>query len=312
MPDISVVIPVLNEEQNIRPLYAELKAVLGALGKTYEIIFVDDGSTDNSFDAIKDLCGEDRFVKAIRFARNYGQTAALAAGFRNAQGKVIVTLDSDLQNDPQDIPLLLNKLDEGYDIASGWRKNRKDPFWSKKFPSWIANFLISKITGVYLHDYGCTLKAYKREAISNMALYGEMHRFLPALASWRGVSIAEVIVNHRARIHGRTNYGLMRITTVLLDLITVKFLLSFSTKPIQLFGGWGISLLLLSGVSGVSVILMKFLQNEDMTGNPLLYLTILFLVVGIQFVMMGLLGEIMARIYHESQRHSTYVIKDKI
>lgn len=312
MLELSVIIPIFDEEENIEPLYSELKSTLDSLNKPYEIILVDDGSQDNSFNILKTIARQDKTVKAIRFGRNYGQTAALAAGFKYAQGDILVTMDGDLQNDPQDIPHLLSKMQEGYDVVSGWRKKRKDPLFTKKIPSWIASWLISVITGVHLHDYGCTLKAYKKEAVKNVTLYGEMHRFLPALASWNGVSIAELPTRHHARRHGKTKYGLSRITRVILDLITVKFLLSFSTKPIQLFGGWGFLSLFFGGISGLAVILMKILQNKDMTGNPLLYLTFLFLVIGVQFIMMGLLGEILARIYHESHRHPTYTIKEII
>lgn len=312
MPELSVIIPIFSEEQNIKPLHSQLKSTLDTLNKAYEIIFIDDGSRDNSFNILKTIAQQDKAVKVIRFGRNYGQTAALAAGFNHAQGNTLITMDGDLQNDPQDIPNLLNKMQEGYDIVSGWRRKRQGPLFTKKLPSWAANWLISVITGVHLRDYGCTLKAYKKEAVKNINLYGEMHRFLPALASWNGVSIAELAVRHRARRYGRTKYGLSRISKVILDLITVKFLLSFSTKPIQLFGGWGFLSLFFASVSGFAVILMKILQNKDMTGNPLLYLTILFFIVGIQFIMFGLLGEIMARIYHESRKHPTYIIKEII
>ena len=312
MPKVSVIIPLFEEEENINPLYSQLKSTLDDLNKPYEIIFIDDGSKDNSFKVLKVLTQQDKAVKVLKFARNYGQTAALAAGFNHAQGDIFITMDADLQNDPQDIPYLLEKMQQGYDIVSGWRKKREDPLFTKKVPSWIANGLISLITGVHLHDYGCTLKAYKKEAVKNINLYGEMHRFLPALASWNGVSIAEMPVKHQTRRHGKTKYGLSRISEVILDLITVKFLLSFSTKPIQLFGGWGFLSLFFGGISGLVVILMKILQNEDMTGNPLLFLTILLFVIGIQFILIGLLGEIMARIYHESRKHPTYIIKDII
>jgi len=312
MADLSVIIPVFNEKDNIEPLYSRLRPVLEELGRPYEIIFVDDGSGDGGFDAIKALSKRDAAVRALRLCRHFGQTAALAAGFDYAKGGIFITMDGDLQNDPKDIPLLLKKMQEGYDIVSGWREKRKAPLFTKKIPSWLANRLISAITGVSLHDYGCTLKVYKRGALKNINLYGEMHRFLPALASWNGVSIAEVPVRHHARLHGRTNYGLSRTSRVILDLITVKFLLTFSTKPIQLFGGGGFLSLFIAGISAVAVILMKIFQGKDMTGNPLLYLTILLLVVGIQFVMMGLLGEIMARIYHESRKHPTYLVKETI
>ncbi|MFH1046024.1 MAG: glycosyltransferase family 2 protein [Candidatus Omnitrophota bacterium] len=310
MPEISVIIPAFNEEENIEPLYAKIKSALDPLGKLYEVIFIDDGSRDRSFEVLKRLATEHKTVRVIRFSKNYGQTAALAAGFSYAQGDKVITMDADLQNDPQDIARLLAEMENGYDIVSGWRIKRKDSFFTKRMPSQLANWLISKITGVSLHDYGCTLKAYRKKAIAHINLYGEMHRFLPALASWSGIEIKEIPVQHHKRIHGRSKYGLSRTFRVILDLITVKFLLSFSTKPIQLFGSWGFLSLLFGGISAIMVILMKLIQHKDMTGNPLLYLTILFAVIGIQFIMMGLLGEVMARIYHESRKHPTYIIKE--
>lgn len=312
MPELSLIIPIFDEERNVEPLYLQLKSTLDSLGRTYEIIFVDDGSRDGSFGVLKAVSQQDKAVRIIRFGRNYGQTAALAAGFKYARGDILVTMDGDLQNDPRDIPHLLNKMREGYDIVSGWRKKRKDPLFTKKIPSWVANRLISLITGVHLRDYGCALKAYKKEVLKNINLYGEMHRFLPALAGWNGILIGELAVNHHPRRYGKTKYGLSRIPKVILDLITVKFLLNFSTKPIQLFGIWGLLSLFFGGVSGFAVVLMKILQNKDMTGNPLLYLTILLVVLGIQFIMMGLLGEIMARIYHESRNCPTFIIKEII
>ncbi|MBN3037810.1 MAG: glycosyltransferase family 2 protein [Candidatus Omnitrophica bacterium] len=312
MPEISVIIPVFNEEKNIGPLCSKIKAALTPLKRSYEIIFVDDGSGDNSLKILKDIASGERAVRIISFTRNYGQTAALAAGFEHAQGDILVTMDADLQQDPADIPRLLQKMEQGYDIVSGWRKDRKDAFLTRRMPSQIANWLISKITAVNLHDYGCTLKVYKKKAIEHIYLHGEMHRFLPALASWNGIDIAEVPVKHHRRKYGKSSYGLSRTFRVILDLITVKFLLSFSTRPIQLFGGWGLLSLFFSVVSGTAVILMKLLRNKDMTGNPLLYLTVLLVVVGIQFIMIGLLGEVMARIYHESRKHPTYIVKEII
>lgn len=307
--DISVVVPVFNEELNIKPLCEGLRKVLEGLSKAYEILFIDDGSSDNSFQVLKELHEKHPNIRLIQFRRNFGQTAALAAGFGYARGDVIITMDGDLQTDPRDIPLLLNKMAEGYDLVSGWRKRRKDPFLTRRLPSYFANWFISWFTGVKLHDYGCTLKAYRQEVVKNLHLYGEMHRFIPALASWGGVSIAEIPVRHYPRKYGRSKYGLSRVITVLLDLFTVKFLLSFSTRPIQVFGLWGILSLFLGGVSGLAVVLMKVIRKIDMTGNPLLYLTILLFVVGIQFIMMGLLGEIQVRTYYESQKKPTYVVK---
>ena len=288
-PEISVVVPLLNEQDNIGPLYQQITEVMsGIFG--YEIIFIDDGSSDNSPAILAGLQKNDTRVRIICFRKNFGQTAALSAGFAHARGTIIVAIDADLQNDPADIPGLIAKLHEGYDVVSGWRKKRHDNALTRLLPSRIANWLISGITGVKLHDYGCTLKAYRREILAETKLYGEMHRFIPALASWSGATIAEMVVNHRPRTAGLAKYGLSRTWKVILDLITVKFLLSFSTKPIQLFGGWGLIAFLLSGFSGLAVILMKVIKKTDMTGNPLLYLTILLLVIGAQFIFMGLIA----------------------
>ncbi len=308
-PQISVVVPVLNEQDNIEPLYEQITQTLDDKYK-YEIIFVDDGSSDNSFAILSRLQKADSKVRVIRFRKNFGQTAALSAGFAHARGEIIAAIDADLQNDPVDIPKMIDKLEEGFDVVSGWRKKRHDKVITRLVPSKIANWLISKITGVKLHDYGCTLKAYRKEILAEIKLYGEMHRFIPALASWSGARIAEMQVNHRPRTAGSAKYGLERTLKVLLDLITVKFLLSFSTKPIQLFGGWGFLALFLGGASGIVVVLMKILKSVDMTGNPLLYLTILLLVIGVQFIFMGLLAELLVRTYHESQNRPTYVIKE--
>ena len=306
---VSVVVPVLNEQDNIEPLYEQITQTLDDK-YDYEIIFVDDGSSDNSFDVLSRLQKADPKIRVIRFRKNFGQTAALSAGFTYARGNIIAAIDADLQNDPADIPKIIDKLEEGFDVVSGWRKKRHDKVITRLLPSKIANWLISKITGVKLHDYGCTLKAYRKEILAETKLYGEMHRFIPALASWSGARIAEMEVNHRPRTTGTAKYGLERTIKVLLDLITVKFLLSFSTKPIQLFGGWGFLALFLGSASGLLVILMKILRGTDMTGNPLLYLTILFLVIGVQFIFMGLLAELLVRTYHESQNRPTYVIKE--
>ena len=308
-PEISVVVPLLNEQDNIGPLYQQITEVMsGIFG--YEIIFIDDGSSDNSMEVLAGLQKNDTRVRIICFRKNFGQTAALSAGFAHARGTIIVAIDADLQNDPADIPGLIAKLHEGYDVVSGWRKKRHDNALTRLLPSRIANWLISGITGVKLHDYGCTLKAYRREILAETKLYGEMHRFIPALASWSGATIAEMVVNHRPRTAGVAKYGLARTWKVILDLITVKFLLSFSTKPIQLFGGWGLIAFLLSGLSGLAVILMKVIKKTDMTGNPLLYLTILLLVIGAKFIFMGLIAELLVRTYHESQNRPTYVIRE--
>jgi glycosyltransferase involved in cell wall biosynthesis len=308
-PEISVVVPLLNEQDNIQPLYEQIKQTLDNKYK-YEIVFIDDGSTDDSFNILSRLQQADSKIRIIRFRKNFGQTAALSAGFAYAKGKIVAAIDADLQNDPADIPKMIDKLHEGFDVVSGWRRKRHDNTITRLVPSKIANWLISKITGVKLHDFGCTLKAYRKEILEETRLYGEMHRFIPALASWSGARIAEIVVNHRPRTAGAAKYGLERTVKVILDLITVKFLLSFSTKPNQLFGGWGFLALFLGSVSAVAVVLMKILRGTDMTGNPLLYLTILLLVIGVQFILMGLLAELLVRTYHESQNRPTYVIKE--
>jgi glycosyltransferase involved in cell wall biosynthesis len=308
-PEVSVVVPLLNEQDNIQPLYEQIKQALDSR-YVYEIVFVDDGSSDNSFNILRRLQKPDNRIRVIRFRKNFGQTAALSAGFTYARGKIIAAIDADLQNDPADIPKMIDKLHEGFDVVSGWRKKRHDKAITRLLPSKIANWLIAKITGVTLHDFGCTLKVYRKEILTETKLYGEMHRFIPALASWSGARIAEMVVNHRPRTAGAPKYGLERTVKVILDLITVKFLLSFSTKPIQLFGGWGFLSLFFGIVSAVAVILMKVLKGEDMTGNPLLFLTILLWIIGVQFILMGLLAELLVRTYHESQNRPTYAIKE--
>ena len=307
--ELSVVTPLLNEQDNIASLYEQINRAMGNK-YSYEIVFVDDGSTDDSFAILTQLQEQDARVRVIRLRKNFGQTAALSAGFAHARGEIIVAIAAALQNDPADIPEMVKKLNEGYDVVSGWRKKRHDHTLTRLVPSKVANWLIARITGVKLHDFGCTLKAYRREILVETKLYGEMHRFIPALASWAGAGITEVVVNHRPRTAGSAKYGLSRTWKVILDLITVKFLLSFSTKPIQLFGGWGLIALALGGASGIAVVLMKVLRDVDMTGNALLYLTILLLVISLQFIMMGLIAELVVRTYHESQNRPTYVIRE--
>ena len=309
--ELSVVVPILNEQDNIEQLYQQLKQALD--GKyEYEIIFVDDGSTDKSFEILASWQRQDERVRVISFRRNFGQTAALSAGFAHARGRIIVAIDGDLQNDPADIPRMVSKLQQGYDVVSGWRKNRHDNVLTRLIPSKIANWLIARITGVRLHDFGCTLKTYRREVLIETKLYGEMHRFIPAMASWSGAAIAEMVVNHRPRTAGVAKYGLGRIRKVVLDLITVKFLGSFSTKPIYVFGGLG----MISGVGsillGLTVIYQKVNFKTDMSGNPLLLLTGLLFIAAIQFILMGLLAELLVRTYHESQGRPTYVIREII
>jgi glycosyltransferase involved in cell wall biosynthesis len=276
----------------------------------YEIIFVDDGSRDNSFTVLAGLQKHDAKVRVIRFRKNFGQTAALSAGFAHARGRIVVAIDADLQNDPADIPKMVAKLDEGFDVVSGWRKTRHDNAVTRRLPSKIANWLISTITGVKLHDYGCTLKAYRREVLAETRLYGEMHRFIPALASWSGAKIAEIVVNHRPRTAGVAKYGLARTWKVLLDLITVNFLGSFSTKPIYVFGGLGLLSALGAVALALIVVYQKIYIQTDMSGNPLLILTAVFIIATIQFILMGLLAELLVRTYHESQNRPTYVIKE--
>jgi glycosyltransferase involved in cell wall biosynthesis len=309
VPALSVVIPVYNEAPNLAPLHAELTTTLGQSGDAYEILFVDDGSTDESFEILRGLQAGDGHVRVIQFRRNFGQTAAFAAGFALARGRVIVTSDADLQNDPRDIPALVKKLDEGYDIACGWRKVRKDPWLSRRLPSQLANRIISWATGVRLNDYGCSLKAFRAEVVKPLRLYGEMHRFLPALASEMGVRIAEQPVNHRPRMHGRSKYGISRTVRVILDLITVKFLLSYSTRPLQMFGLVGLGM----GTAGVAVlaylIYVKYFAHEGIADRPLLLLGILLVFTGLQLVTLGLLAELQARTYHESQDKPVYAIR---
>ena len=307
---ISIVIPVFNEEKNIKLLHTELKQVLDDLGKDYEIVFVDDGSTDKTYHLLRQICERDKKVKVVVFRRNFGQTAAISAGFDYAKGEIIVTLDADLQNDPQDIPQLIDKIEDGFDVVSGWRAERKDPFLTRRLPSYISNWLTSLFTGVKLHDYGCTLKAYKKEIAKNIKLYGEMHRFIPALASWIGASICEVKVRHHPRKYGSSKYDFSRINRGFLDLLTVKFLLSFATRPIQIFGKFGLISILLGFICGIALIVMKVVSRVNMTGNPFLYLSILFFLIGGQFLSLGLLGEIISRTYHESQNKSIYFIKE--
>lgn len=308
-PEVSVVVPLLNEQDNIGPLYEQITQTLK--GKyNYEIIFIDDGSTDNSFNILADLQKADNRMRVICFRKNFGQTSALSAGFTHAKGKIIIALDADLQNDPADIPVMIDKLNEGFDVVSGWRKKRHDNSITRLLPSKIANWVISWITGVKLHDYGCTLKVYRREVLEETKLYGEMHRFIPALASWSGAKIAEMPVNHRPRTAGQTKYGIGRTLKVILDLITVKFLGSFSTKPIYIFGGLGLASGIGAIASGWVVIYQKISKDFAINRNPLLVMTALLITTTIQFILMGLLAELLVRTYHESQNRPTYVIKE--
>jgi len=309
-PDVSLVIPIFNESPNIADLYRELTATLGQWGVAYEILFIDDGSTDDSFEQLARLQQGDSRLRVIRFRRNFGQTAAFAAGFAGARGRLIVASDGDLQNDPADIPAMVAKIDEGYDIVCGWRKDRKDAWLTRRLPSMMANRLISWATGVHLHDYGCSLKVFRAEVVKPLRLYGEMHRFLPAIASEMGVRIAEVVVNHRARRHGLSKYGLGRTVRVVLDLLTVKFLLSYSTRPLQIFGLVGIGMALVgSGIIGWLGYVRLF-GGEPVGDRPLLLFGILLVFTGVQLITLGLLAEMQARTYHESQDKTTYVVRE--
>ena len=308
--EISIIVPVFNEAGNLETLSAKIKAVMDRMGKSYECIFIDDGSIDNSFTVLRKLANENNFIKVIKLKKNFGQTAAMAAGFDSCGGDVVVTMDADLQNDPEDIPRLLQKMDEGYDIVSGWRDKRKDPVMTRKLPSFVANLIIAKLTGVKLHDFGCTLKAYKKDVLKNIRLYGEMHRFIPAIASYTGISIAELRVRHHNRRYGLSKYGVSRTLKVLLDLITVKFFISYSAKPMQIFGLVGFAGWFVGAVAFILTVYMKLVKKIDITGNPLFHLTILMGIIGIQCILMGILGEMSIRIYHEILNKQTYVIEE--
>lgn len=308
--ELSIVVPVYNEEENVEPLIGEIHRALAPVRKSYEIVAVDDGSRDGTFAVLSRLQRCDAALSVIRLKRNFGQTAALAAGLAYARGGVVVLMDGDGQNDPADIPAMLAKIEEGNDLVAGWRFDRRDPFFSRRLPSMIANRLISWTTKVKLHDYGCTLKAMRKDIAKELRLYGEMHRFIPAIAYERGAQIAELKVNHRPRLRGTSKYGITRTLRVVLDLLTVKFLSSYSTRPAHVFGPIGV----FSGVTGFLIALyltaQKFLYDVDIGSRPLLLLSILLIFIGFQFVTMGLLGEMLARTYHESQDRTVYVIGD--
>ena len=308
--DISVVIPVFNERENLKPLYWSLKKVLDSLGLRYEILFIDDGSVDGGVAILRQLSQSDQRTRVIEFVRNFGQTAAIAAGFEHARGEIIIPMDADLQNDPEDIPRIISKLQEGYDVVSCWRKKRKDP-WFRVFLSRAANRLISWISGVPLHDYGCTLKAYRKNVVRHIRLYGEMHRFIPIYASWAGAKMTELEVLHHPRRHGQSKYGFSRTIKVLLDLMTIRFLGTFSTKPMYLFGGIGLLSFIGATLLGMIVLYQRYFEGVRAHRNPLLLLAIFGLIVGLQFVLFGLLAELITRTYHESQNKPTYIVKDQ-
>jgi glycosyltransferase involved in cell wall biosynthesis len=306
--ELSIVIPVYNEEENVEPLIQEINAAVRPLGKPYEIVVVDDGSRDATFSMLARLHLRDPCLRVVRLKRNFGQTAAIAAGLAYADGDVVVLMDGDAQNDPKDIPALLAELKKGNDLVCGWRSNRRDPFLNRRLPSMIANHLVSLTTQVKLHDYGCTLKAMRRDVAKNLKLYGEMHRFIPAIAYERGARVAELKVNHRPRMRGDSKYGIARTLRVILDLLTVKFLISYSTRPLHVFGVLGLSSGGLGFVIAVYLTLQKLVYHESIGGRPLLLLAILLIFIGFQFLTMGLLAEMLSRTYHESQDKAVFVV----
>lgn len=309
-PDLSLLIPVFNEEENVERLLDRIGEALRPVGKSYEVVLVDDGSTDKTPELLRKAASSRPGIRAVFFRRNSGQTAALAAAIENSKGRILIPLDGDLQNDPADIPALLAKLDEGFDVVSGWRRHREDPFLTRVLPSRIANRLISFISGVRLHDYGCTLKAYRREVLEPVRLLGEMHRFIPVLATWQGAKVAEVPVTHHRREFGKSKYGLMRTFKVLMDLLTIKFMGSFLTKPIYVFGGAGVLLMILSFALGCYTLWEKLVEGIWVHRNPVFLIAIFFALAGLQLVMMGLLGELLIRIYFAATRSTPYVVRE--
>jgi glycosyltransferase involved in cell wall biosynthesis len=309
---VSIVIPMFNEAENVGPLYAEIAAAVKGRSEEFEIIFVDDGSSDGSLAELKKLHAADPRVKIIEFRKNFGQSAAISAGFEFCRGGVVVAMDADLQNDPADIPLLVDKVAEGYDIVNGWRKNRHDKWLTRRVPSFFGNRLISLITGVKLHDYGCTLRGFRSDVVKSLKLYGEMHRYIPAIASRMGIRSAEVVVNHRSRRFGKSKYGLSRTFRVILDLISLKFLLAYSHRPLQVFGGAGLLMFLAGLASGSYLTYTKFVLGQGIAGRPLLFFTLLMFFLGFQAISLGLLAEMLSRIYHEGLNKNEYSIRERI
>lgn len=318
-PELSLFLPVLDEEENLRPMHAKIQGALDQLGKSAEVIYVDDGSTDKSLSILKEIAADDPRVRVISLRRNYGQTAAMSAGIDAAKGEILIPMDADLQNDPADIARLLDKLNEGYDVVSGWRKNRQDKLISRKIPSQIANKIISAIGGVPLHDYGCSLKAYRREVIQDVRLYGEMHRFIPIYASWAGARVTEIPVDHHARTMGKSKYGISRTIKVVFDLMTIKFMASYQTKPIYVFGTFGMLAFVASVLSGAYAIFLKVAgrlglpqYHADFVQTPLPVVAVVMLAISVQFFLMGLLAELSVRTYHESQDKAIYAVRERI
>jgi glycosyltransferase involved in cell wall biosynthesis len=306
---LSIVIPIYNEEGNLKELYSELVSVLAITNLAYEIIWVNDGSGDESLAVLDSIAKLDKNSKIIDFVHNFGQTAAMSAGIKYATGDIIIPMDADLQNDPLDIPKFLEKIKEGYDVVSGWRKDRKDAFLLRKIPSWIANIIIANITGVHIHDYGCSMKAYRREIIQGVNLYGEMHRFIPAYAKWHGGSVTEIVVNHRPRIHGVTKYGISRTFRVILDLILIKFLSKYFNRPIHFFGGLGFISLALGGMAAITATYLRVLHSMPFITTPLPIFSAMLVIVGVQLIAMGIIAEMLMRVYYESQGKQPYSIK---
>ena len=311
-PELSLFLPVLDEEENLRPMHAKIQSALDALGKTAEVIYVDDGSTDKSLSILMEIAAGDDRVRVISLRRNYGQTAAMSAGIDAAKGEILIPMDADLQNDPADISRLLEKLNEGYDVVSGWRKNRQDKLISRKIPSQIANRIISWIGGVPLHDYGCSLKAYRREVIQDVRLYGEMHRFIPIYASWAGARVAEIPVDHHARTMGKSKYGISRTIKVVFDLITIKFMAEYHTKPLYVFGAFGMLAFAIAVIAGIWAVVLKIASGVSFILTPLPIITVVMLAISVQFFLMGLLAELLVRTYHESQDKAIYAVRERI